>query len=252
MLDHTATLDVPLKSSPLRALRSVFETPNWPTNLLWLTIAMLLNGLFIGQIGLFGYGAELLEKRAGRPGMPTLDIDSGRLGDYIGKGIWPFVVNFLIQIAFGLVIAIPIGVLVLVGIAAGSAAGGDSGAALSLIVVVPLVLLLSIGTAVFSVPFLINAMVCQDFQKSFDFGWAIGFVKIMFWEIVISAIVYYLLSLGVVLIGMLMLCLGYIPALGVVAGGAMHMLAQWYEVYLSRGGVPATPPAASVIDASIV
>ncbi|MCA9131161.1 MAG: hypothetical protein KDB22_28955 [Planctomycetales bacterium] len=233
----------------MRALRSSIDSPNWGNNLLWLTIAALLNALFIGQIGLFGYGAELIAKRAGLPGKPTVDIDTNRLGDYIEKGIWPFVVHLLVQFALGLIIFIPVGLLVAIFLGIGAAVGGDEFAAFAVVMAVPILAFLAVVAAIGSVPFLIRAMVCQDFQQSFDLSWCLGFVRLMFWEILVSALVYWLLSMCTIILGLLMLCLGYFPAIGMVSGGAMHLVAQWYEVYLSRGGVAVLAAGEQVIDA---
>lgn len=240
------------RSSPMTALRSTIDSPNWLQNVLWLSIAVLLNSVFIGQIAIFGYGAELLHRRGGHPDGPKVDVDSDRIGDYISKGIWPFVVHFLVQIVVGIVVLIPIVLLVALGMGMGAMLGGEEAMGVSVILMIPFIFALAIGSAVFSVPFLINAMICQDFQRSLDLGWALGFTKLMFWEMITSAIVYWLLSIVVIFIGFLFLCVGYIPATGIVAGGAMHLLSQWYEVYLSKGGVPINPPENDVIDASIV
>lgn len=75
------------RSSATDAFKAIIETPNWVGNLLWLTIAGVASSIFVGQIAAFGYGAELLRRRAGRPDMPNHDIDSDRLGDYLSQGI---------------------------------------------------------------------------------------------------------------------------------------------------------------------
>lgn len=241
-----------LKSRPWDAIRSAIDSPNWVGNVLWLTLAVLLGSVFVGQIALFGYGSELIRRRAGLPGSPTVDVNSERIGDYVSAGIWPFLVQFVLQIAIGMIVVIPAFILVMLGMGLGAAAFGEEGAGVGLFFMMPIIILLSLCASIASIPFVINAMVCQDFQNAFDFGWAMGFLKIMFTEILISGVVFMLLSMCVGIIGMLMLCVGYLPALGIINGGAMNMLAQWYEIYLDRGGVPAQPPAGSVVEATII
>ena len=68
----TATYDQPVSISATRAMKSVVDSPNWPSNLLWLTIAVLLQSVVVGQIFIFGYGAELIRERAGFPNRKSL------------------------------------------------------------------------------------------------------------------------------------------------------------------------------------
>lgn len=241
----------PFKSSPVQAIRSVISSPNWGNNVLWLSIASLTSGFFVGQIGLFGYGTDLLKARAGRPENPKPDIDSNRLGDYISMGIWPFLVQFVAQMVASFVIMIPLMIVVFLFIGVGAAAGGDAGAALAPLLMVPAMMLLTLLVNIITVPFITRAMVTQDFVKAFDFGWAMNYVKIMFSEIAISGFIFGLLAALIGLAGMAFFCVGYIPAIGIVMGAMMHLIAQWYEIYLSRGGEPAPEPE-SVVDATMV
>ncbi len=242
-----------LKSSPVRAFQAVFESPNWGINVLWLTVAVLLQSVFVGQIALFGWGAELIASGAAKPDRRQPDIDSGRLGDYITQGLWPFCVYFVVQLVGTFLVALPVIAVVLVGIAIVESQGEAAGIFIPL-VVVPFVFVMSMLLALFTVPFLIRSLACQNFKESFDIAWVRSFVRLMFWEMVGSGIVFFILSIGVALLGFLMLCVGYIPAIGVISGAAMHLLAQWYEVFLSRGGdpVPRYWQGQPVIDATIV
>jgi hypothetical protein len=242
------------KSSAFRAYQKVFESSNWFMNVVWLSVAVLAHAVYVGQIALFGWGADQLEMRSGRPTNPTPDIDANRLGEYLGRGIWPFCVYFVVQIAAGLFIALPIGLFAMMLIAA---AGIGKGAPTLLIAVVPLILFAVAAMNVLMVPFLIRSMACQSFQQSFDLAWVRQFVGLMFWEVLFSGLRFMLLSFGVSLLGMLT-CIGYIPALGIVSGAAMNMLAQWYEIFQDRGGepVPMLAPNQSsyqpIVDAEIV
>ncbi len=230
------------------AFGSVFQSPNWGINVLWLTIAALAQSVFVGQIGLFGWGAEQLSARSGRPEIPVPDIESGRLGDYISRGVWPFLVYFVVQLVGGLLMAVPLVGLVLLA----AALGGDGGPPALAIGVLPLALCLVVALGIVSVPFLIRAMLCQDFSQSFDVAWVRQFVTIMFWDMLLGGIAFGFISAGVLMIGALMLCVGYLPAIGIVNGAGMNLCAQWYEVFLDRGGEPVPGPDPSIIDATLV
>lgn len=237
----------------MRAIKAPFESPNWPTNLLWLTLAAVTNGIFVGQIGLLGWGTELLKQRAGLPGRPTPDINPQRLGDYITLGLWPFLVSLVVQTAAMLVLMVPLGFLAVIILAISAAADGEATFVVLLVLLSPVWLLLVVSLPVLTVPFVLRAMLTQDFQQAFDFGWARGFIKLMFWDIVRSALLFSVLGLLIVFAGIALFCIGQIPASGIVGGGAMHLLAQWYEVYLSRGGLPVhQPDTDELIDATIL
>ncbi len=242
------------KSSPIRALQAIIQSPAGVMNIVWLSLAILLQSVFIGQIAVFGYGAELIRARAGRPERTTPDIDSNRLGDYIAKGLWPFLVVMLVQVLLSFMLALPIIVVAAAMILATSGGQASEAAAAGIMLLgIPLILVAAMFVIVLMVPFMIRAMICQDFAKSLDLGWARAFVKLMFWEMLRSAFLFMVISMGIIAVGALFLCVGYIPALGWLTGAWMHLLAQWYEIYLSLGGEPA-PPATDgeIINATLV
>lgn len=238
-----------LKSRPMDAIRSVIDSPNWGANVLWLSLGVLLQSVFIGQIGIFGWGSEVIQDRAGLPGRRTHDVNPDRIGDYIQQGIWPFIVSFVLQLLLSILMLVPFGIM-FIGVAI-AAAGNEAAGALGMIVLVPLVIALSLVMGIIMIPFIINAMICQDFSKAFDLNWARHFVSIMFWDILKSGFVYYCLSLCVFFAGCLVLCVGAIPAQAIVTGGAMHLLSQWYEIFLQRGGRPIEPADGPIVEAEI-
>lgn len=242
----------PFKGSASKAFKDVLASPEWVGNVLWLTLCALAATVLVGYVAILGYGAEVLERRSGRPENPALDIDSNRLGDYLEKGIWPFLVAAVIHVGLSIVVMIPAMLLTMIGMAAGSASGGDTGVMIGLVVASPLLMLLSLATYIVSVPFLIRGMVSQDFATSFDFGWAMHFLKVMFGELLSSGIAFVLLSLGVGLLGLLLCGIGYFPALGIIMGASINLMAQWYEIFLSRGGIPVPSKDADIIEATII
>jgi hypothetical protein len=240
------------KCSPVQALKDVVATPNWVANVLWLSLAALASSVFVGYIGLFGYGAELLQRRAGRPENPAVDINSERLGDYISKGLWPFLVFVVAQVAASIAMVVPIAIFAAIMVGTAAATDSEALAAVSVVLMVPVIFLMSVALYLIITPFLIRAMVCQDFAKAFDFNWSLNFVKLMASEMILSGIIFALLSALVMLAGYALLCVGAIPASGIVMGGYVNLLAQWYEIYLSKGGPPAPPDEHEILEATIV
>ncbi|MDX1929641.1 MAG: DUF4013 domain-containing protein [Pirellulaceae bacterium] len=247
----SATYDQPLTCSAGRALKSIFNGPNWTSNLLWLTIAALLQSFVVGSIFLFGYGASLLRARAGLPDRNSPDIDSSRLGDYFMQGLWPFLVYLVASLVASVILTIPLAFLFVI-LAVIGAQFGEAGAIVSIFFIVPLVFFMTISMVILLGPITIRAMICQDFQRAFDIGWCISFVKLTYREMILSSIVFSILGIGVYIVGLALLCVGIFPAIGLLTGAMMHLLAQWYELFLSRGGEPVQPPAETVVDASLV
>ncbi len=247
----TASFDQPITCSPGRAIKSVFSGPNWSSNLLWLTLAAVLQSFVIGSVFMFGYGASLLKARAGLPGRDSPDIDSNQLGDYFMQGLWPFLVYLVSSMIVSVIITVPLMISVAVLMAVASSFG-DAGGILVVILFIPLILVVSIAIPILLGPITIRAMICQDFQKSFDFGWCVSFIKLTFREVAISAVLFLVMGMGIYLAGIAMFCVGIFPALGLLSGAAMHLLAQWYELFLSRGGEPVQPAIDSIVDARLV
>ncbi len=247
----SATYDQPVQVSATRSIKSVMDSPNWPSNLLWLTIAVLLQSFVVGQIFIFGYGAELLHDRAGFPGRKSPDIDSNRLGDYFMKGLWPFLVYLIASVAVSIVVVIPL-VVVAIVLAAIVGAMGEVAGIMFPIVMVPLSFLLIIPMISILAPITIRAMLCQDFAASFDFAWCMSFIRLTFREMLVSSLVFAVLSTAIYFVGLALFCVGALPAAGLISGAMMHLLAQWYELFLSRGGEMVTPATTSIVDASVV
>ena len=231
-------------------MTSTLQSEAWGQNVLWLSIAALLNGIFVGQIGLLGWGTDVIRARAGLPGNKTPDLNPDRLGDYMQNGIWPFLVALIMQFILGIISIIP-GFMFMGSILAMSGAG-ETASAMTALVGAPFLILAVVALSSFVVPFVLNAMISQDFSKAMDFGWAFHFLSIMFFEILWSGFVYYFLAVCVTLVGFLALCVGIFPAQGIIYGGTMNLLSQWYEIFLSRGGRPIALPKDVLVQAEVI
>ncbi len=244
-----------MQASPLRAFLFILDSPKWPQNLLWLSLAALTQNMVIGTIFLFGYGAEMMRARVGIKGVVAPDIESGRLGDYFNQGIVPI----LAYLVFALPSSCVISVLVVVpAIALASFAESAQGDALP----ISLVLFVLVGVLIWCVlvvvmtmflaVVLIRGMITQDFRRSFDIGWMLSFLKLMFVEMLLGMLVLVALSMVVVMLGMAILCVGVVPASGICSAAMLHLCCQWYEIFLSRGGEPVEGPLDDVVTADLI
>ena len=223
-----------------RAYAAITSSPNALMNVVWLSLAALLSGIWVGMIPVLGWGAEMLQRRCGRPEYEDLDVDSDRIGDYLGQGIWPFVVYLVASFVGSILMMVPMLLCWLI-LAVAASSGGDEVVVVALFPAVLLIFVCSIPLAMFLVPLLLRAQITQDFGASFDFGWSFRFIKMMFGQLLLQGILFYLSAFFVTLVGLLLCGIGYIPAAGLVFGASQHLLAQLYECYLSRGGEPVPP-----------
>jgi hypothetical protein len=201
---------------------------------MWLTIAVLLQGVFIGQIALLGYAVDLFRARSGRPENPTPDISADRLGNYIEQGIWPFVVLLVAQLALAFVLSVPLAVIAILVLVLGASLGPDGQTVGNIVfaLLVPLFWVLIAVVNVCTVPFVIRSIVCRDFVLSFDFAWAREFLRIMFWEVLWSGLRMLFLTVGLAVLGLLFFCVGYLPALGWISGAWIHLVSTMVRTLL--------------------
>src|SRR5438034_6215952 len=75
----------------MRMLSYVFENPNWFMNLLLGALCALIP--IIGPIVLLGYRYETVIGLLAVGGARYPDFNFGRFGDYLMRGLWPFLVG---------------------------------------------------------------------------------------------------------------------------------------------------------------
>ncbi len=229
-----------MRTSPIRAFTYVFDSPKWMPNLLWLTLAALTQNMVVGAIFLLGYGTELIRFQSGRSGVAAPDIDIDQLGDYINKGIVPILVYIAFALPLSLLVAFPpLIAIVAFGALAEAREPAIGGVMLVIAGACTVVYLVLAVTAVMCfIPVLIRSMVTQKFRDSFDFGWCWNFIKIMYLEVLASLLIYAVLSIAVSIVGLMVFCIGVLPASGLCSAAILHLFAQWYEIYLDLGGAP--------------
>jgi hypothetical protein len=227
----------------MRSYNYIFENPNWVMNVLWGFLCILSTAVIpiLGQLVLMGYQYEVVESLYLVRGARYPDFDINRFADYLGRSIWPFLVNLVV----GLVLApiIVIAALVLLGLtgAAASAAGDDVGpliAGLGMLLMFVVLIALSIGMVIVILPMTLRAGLQQDFGAAFDFAWVKDFVGRTWVEMVLTTLFLMFSSIVVVLLGLLAFCVGMYAGVAVVMLAQAHIMYQLYMLYLSRGGTP--------------
>ena len=235
----------------MRMFMFVFDNPNWAMNLLWGSLCILVSSAIpiVPQMILAGYTWELIElwHRQGHDRYP--DFDTGKLGDYLGRGVWPFLVTLVLSLAM-MAIMMPVIFIGMFGTMALVAQTDQPAFLLLYIVLFLFIHVLAIGMNVVMIPMLLRAGLSQSFGEGFNFGWVMSFIKLTFKEILLGSLFLMVGNTVVIFGGMALLCIGVYPAATLVMLAWAHFLWQLYQIFLDRGGEPIplktqflTPPA---------
>ena len=222
----------------LRSVRYVFEHPEWFKGLLLLAVCTLIPVL--SQPMLFGYVYEVVEYLHRKlPGAyPVFDVR--RFAIYVTRGIWCYL---LVQLAATLLI--PLFMFVVEGGMFASLAIIQSNREIGPLIVgvaAPIVLtglfLFLLALSIVMLPLYLRAGLTQDFALTFNFRWAVDFVKRMWLETLLINLFSWLASGVMVLVGCALFCYGALVAAALMALAGGHLTWQLYELYLARGGEP--------------
>ncbi len=231
------------KMEYMRAYNYIFENPQWTSSVLWGFLCILSTAIIpvLGQLVFMGYQWEVTESlhRTRGTRYPTFDVN--RFADYLGRSIWPFLVNLIVAIPmmFIIMIAYVLGILIVGGLA--SLGGEDLGpvlAGVGFLIFFICFLGLIMAMTLFIFPFMIRAGLSQDFNQSFNFAWAKSFVSKTWLEMLLMTLFMMITGSMLMFVGVLALCIGMYAAMAVVFLAAAHFNYQLYQLFLSRGGEP--------------
>jgi len=226
----------------MRGFQYIREREKWVTNVLLGAVCLLIP--IIGQIVFVGYLFDVIEALHKDPEHKNYpDFDFNRFTEFLSRGIWPWLAEFL----FGLIISIPLTIVgIVIMVASMAAAKGEPwgiliGYGFMFLVVIPLSILLSV--AIWGPEF--HAGMTRQFQFSQMIEFGKGFFRLLKKEMIITALVLvgcYILAMIVTVVTCYLGAFIVGPAL---MYAKYHWLFQMYELYLERGGTPisSTQPA---------
>lgn len=229
----------------MRAYSYIFENPNWLTTVLYMALLSLVAVIpgvgIILQLFFLGYQFEVLESLLRTRGTRYPDFDFGRIGDYLGRGVWPFLVNLVAGFVIAPVIYIgAIVLVVMVGLTANLAGEKAApivatiGGTFALIVFLAAVL----AFAMLMMPMILRAGLAQDFAAAFQVNWIIDFVKKMYLEMILAGLFLMATATVLCLLGLLVCFVGLFAVIPVLVLAQTHLFYQLYAIYLTRGGTP--------------
>jgi hypothetical protein len=221
------------------AFNYFFEHPEWGNSLLMGSVCMLIP--ILNAIVLAGYRYEIVEMKLRFPDQLYPKFDFARFSQYITRGIWPFLIDMIVQ----MVLVVPMliifyGSMIAIFIAVGS---NERVGLIVAAIVVPLVMLffmvVSVLLSTAMVPLYLRAGLAQDFGQAFNFRWIKDFLARVGLQTFLFTL--FLMVTGGILgiIGYAACFVGLLPVIFLLAGPVVgHAHYQLYRLYLARGGEP--------------
>ena len=172
------------------------------------------------------------------------DFDFSHFGKYLERGLWPFLVAFVVGMAFSIVMLPLAWVLMIPAMLVGGFSSGHDANTTSCFGIFAGILMMLVWAVMIAalmlvlVPLKIRASRTQDFASSFDLVFVKRFLALTWTEIVISSLFVMVTGLLFVCLGLVAFCVGVYFATVLVYFSWTHLHKQLYALYLSRGGEP--------------
>lgn len=214
-----------------------FANPNWVMNLLWGGLCMLCSGLAVPQICFSGYLWETIERLHRKEAALPPDFDINRFGDYLTRGIWPYLVSLIMFIPMIMLFSM---MFSLSGVFAGIIAsqGGEVAGIVAMITFWGLAMLSLLPIHFVFLPFMLRAGLSQDLGTAFNVAWVMEFIRLVWKEMLLGFLALGAAFIPVYFLGLAMLCIGVYPAIAAWFYASTHFNWQLYEIFLERGGTP--------------
>jgi hypothetical protein len=219
-----------------------FKSPKWMMNLLLGGICVLIP--IVGPMVVLGWLITGFWARRDENFETFPDFDFSNFGKYLERGLWPFLVAFVVSMAFSIVM-VPLAWVLMIPamLVGGLSSGGQADTSSCLGFIAMILMMLFFAVMIFAmmlvlVPLKIRASLTQDFAKSFDVGFVKRFLALTWKEIVLSSLFVMVTGTLFVCLGMIVFCVGMYFAIVLVYFSWTHLHKQLYTLYLSRGGEP--------------
>lgn len=212
------------------AFKYYVNRPGGWNNLLLVGVCSLIP--VVGNIVMLGYMAEVAERLLRDPEMKDYpDFSFDRFAEYLKRGLWPFLVQLIVGTALGVVIAIVGGIPLAIASAIDLAVLGIIAFA-----VVELIGVIVAGLIVW--PGTLQAQLANKFDVDGLKAFVPSFWKVLGIKAYLSLVVFWLIAVGITLVGLMLCVVGVIPASALVHMATQHLLVQHYRMYLDAGGAP--------------
>lgn len=228
----------------LRGFKVFRDDPEWTQKLLVGSVLIASSMIIpiLGQVVVIGW-ASLAMRRAVRGDMslPRLEFDMDYLGKLLGVGFKGFIASFVWQLPIVLLaIALMICMYAAIFAAAfGAASGGEEVSALigccacgGMLTIFPLAILGALPAMVAGM----RAELTDKIEAGLAFKPVLDFTKAMFGDLFKGALIIWLASIPITIVGLLTCYVGLFPGIVLLAFVKVHFLAQVYEKWVAQGG----------------
>lgn len=221
----------------LKAFRFLFEDGNGWKNLLFGSILMIIP--IVGPIVLMGWQMITFQNLVRQEERPIPLFDFSNFGDYLGKGVIPFVVSLVIMFPFIFVIII-LGFIAGVSVPLFAQQGLPTEFVIvSVVLAVFVIILLGLlPMMVFSTAAVTRAYLTEDFGQAFQIGKIWIFGQAIWKRVAVAYIIFFPISIALMFAGMLAFYIGMYPAMVVMNFAWLFIAWEIYELYLKEGGEP--------------
>jgi hypothetical protein len=222
--------------SVLDSVRFVFDDPQWKNNVgIGLVFSLIP---LVGPIALGGWLCEIHQRLVRGDPRPTPKLDFADLGHYLTRGVVPFLVQ--------LVVLAPLWLLFMAGyfitafgvIAAVSATGQPLVGVLIVVAALVCMMAVFVAAGLVGTSAQTRAELTESFTESLSPGAVLGYMLSTWSQILVKGFLFTLLSMGIALAGLALLCVGVYPAAVVIQIAAVHLRWQIYRYHVDRGGEP--------------
>ncbi len=225
----------------IESYRSFFNSPKWGMNMLFGAVAQLVP--IAGPMVYVGWLGDVIKTKIEHPEAPQPDFDMNKLAYYLGRGLWPVLVQIVVGLLANMVLMPCFMTFYLGGLFGGGAiASGDGGAIGFVIMILGLftAFLVLFGgiliMQIYMVPMTLRASLEQDFGKSFQWQFIKSFTKTVRKELILAMLFLTASSFVLALAGMCVFIVGVYAAAALITFAHYHLMLQLYLLYLSRGG----------------
>lgn len=222
-----------------------FESPNWLVNLLLLSVAFFVP--IIGPLIICGYQIEIINALHRTPAQRYPDFDMNRLGDYLSRGIWKFLVDMMSQFAMMPVyfVLYIVSIVAILGIGTAFSQntqnpGPAMGIAAAIVVPIAIMIamLVNVGIQIVTTPVMLKASLSGDAGALFDLRFMFDFLRRTWREMLLEMVWLFVTTPVIAIFGLLFFLVGIYPAMALVQMADAHTSWQLYEIYLAKGGEP--------------
>lgn len=224
------------KMEYLRSFQYVFEPPKW-----WLGVLLASICMFIPAFGaavIAGYQYEVVEMLVRGRQTPYPPFEFKRFAPLAQRGVWLFMIALFLQVFVQLPLqfAVQFGVFGMMAILQADPQVG----AIILAIGIPLLLLFAmlfvLTVWMICTPLFLRVGLTQDLRQAINFRWVQAFLRLMWREMLLTALFLGLSFCILFAIGLVACLVGIYAAMIVYTLVSAHQQFQLYQIFLDRGG----------------